>query len=546
MKTNRFFIFALLLLALVACTREEQPENQTTTGVITGLTEDVYFEQVGEVDSIGLIEHYELLIKETTEKNADDTAFLAYLQEQLAIAEEYQEECINASGANFEVGTDGAGGKNRLLGYQYATIRYKSIDHHNNPVVLSTLVVWPYNNIFSNPDPNNVIIGCHVTIGSNAERPTNYGKNSIMSDVGMLACCAKSNGIGSDYENLVIIPDYQGYGATHGEPHPYLSQTLTARQVLDGVKAGIQYFQSRSSSPLEKDWRSVSTGYSQGGSVAMAVHKYIEQNDLVSEFRFAGSVCGSGPYDPIATLQKYIKTDEVYMPVAVGMMLYSMCETNPRLMGKFEPKDYLTKKFLDAGIIEMIEAKAQNTDQMQEELLKYSLEFNTDDETTLCMWHLGDSSKFYPYRKDTYEDYNWASGLIRTAYAKTSDILRPELISFFKDNVMPENKEQQEALTALKAALNDNVLHNDWQPAHPCLMYHTEADEVVTIENYYECLKAWQGNSYVKGIKYRGTTETHVSYGSYFYMMQDGYGIDDLLDGDLDDYEFDGVDNGIL
>ena len=487
-----------------------------------------------------------MLIKETTEKNADDTAFLAYLHEQLAVAETYQEECINASGANFEVGTDGEGGKNRLLGYQYATIRYKSIDHYGSPVVLSTLVVWPYNNIFSNPDPNNVIIGCHVTIGSNAERPTNYSKNSIMSDVGMLACCAKSNGIGSDYENLVIIPDYQGYGATHGEPHPYLSQTLTARQVLDGVKAGIQYFQSTSSSPLEKDWRSVSTGYSQGGSVAMAVHKYIEQNDLVSEFRFAGSVCGSGPYDPVATLQKYIQTDEVYMPVAVGMMLYSMCETNPRLMGKFEPKDYLTKKFLDAGIIEKIESKSMTTDQVQEALLKYSLEFNKDDETTLCMWHLADDDVFYPYRKDTYEDHDWESGLIRTAYAKTSDILRPELISFFKDNVMPENKEQQEALTALKAALNDNVLHNDWQPAHPCLMYHTEADEVVTIENYYECLKAWQGNSYVKGIKYRGTTETHVSYGSYFYMNQDGYGIDDLLDGDLDDYEFDGVDNGIL
>lgn len=542
MKTTKIAFLAILASVLVSCSdaKLDPPVK------ITGLTEDVYFEQVGQIDSIGLTEHYELLIQQTTEKNADDTAFLAYLQEQLAIAEEYQEECINAAGANFDVGADGAGGKNRLLGYQYATIRYKSIDHHNNPVVLSTLVVWPYNNVFSNPDPNNVIIGCHVTIGSNAERPTNYSKNSIMSDVGMLACCAKSNGVGSEYENLVIIPDYQGYGATHGEPHPYLSQELTARQVLDGVKAGIQYFQQRSSSPLEKDWRSVSTGYSQGGSVAMAVHKYIEQNDLVSEFRFAGSVCGSGPYDPIATLQKYIKTDEVYMPVAVGMMLYSMCKTSPRLLGKFDADDYLTKKFLDSGIIQMIEAKNKNTDQMQEELLAYSLKFNKDDETTLCMWHLADDDKFYPYRKDTKEDHDWASGLIRTAYAKTSDILRPELISFFKDNVIPENKEQKEAQTALKEALNDNVLHNGWQPARPCLMYHTEADEVVTIDNYYACLKAWEGNTYVKGIKYRGTTETHVSYGSYFYMCQDGYGIDDLLDDDLGDYEFDGVDNGIL
>ena len=542
MKTTKIAFLAILASVLVSCSdaKLDSPVK------ITGLTEDVYFEQVGQIDSVGLIEHYELLIQQTTENNADDTAFLAYLQEQLAEAEEYQEECINAAGANFDVGTDGVGGKNRLLGYQYATIRYRSIDQYGNPIVLSTLVVWPYNNIFSNPNPNNVIIGCHVTIGSNAERPTNYSKNSIMSDVGMLACCAKSNGIGSDYENLVIIPDYQGYGATHAEPHPYLSQELTARQVLDGVKAGIKYFQSTSSSPLEKDWESVSTGYSQGGSVAMAVHKYIEQNALVSEFSFAGSVCGSGPYDPIATLKKYIKTDEVYMPVAVGMMMYSMCKTNPRMMGKYSPEDFLTEKFLNTGIIEMIESKSKSSDDVQKALLEYSLKFNEDDKTTLCMWHLADDDKFHPYRKDTYQSYDWESGLIRTAYVKTSDILRPEVISFFKDDIMPESKERKEALTTLKAALNDNVLYNNWEPAHPCLMYHTEADEVVTIENYTECLKHWEGSSYVKGTRYRGTTETHVSYGSYFFMRQDGYGIAAILNGETDKYKFDDVASGIL
>mgnify|MGYP003309622332 FL=1 len=162
----------------------------------------------------------------------------------------------------------------------------------------------------------------------------------------MLACCAKSNGAGSSYENLVIIPDYQGYGATHGEVHPYLSQDLTARQVLDGVRAGIAYF-TQKIGKLEDGWRSVSTGYSQGGSVAMAVHRYIEKNNLVSDFNFAGSVCGSGPYDPLATLKKYVKMEYVYMPVAAAMMMYSMCKTSPRLKGKYDLDDFLPKSFTD-------------------------------------------------------------------------------------------------------------------------------------------------------------------------------------------------------
>jgi hypothetical protein len=542
MKT-RFAILVILASIFASCSdvKDELPSD------ITGLTKEIYFEQEGPIDSIGLVEHYELLLQKATEGNGpENELMLAYAQEQLDAAEDYLDECIIQSGANWgDVGTDGKGGKDRALGYQYTTIRYKSIDHNGNPAMLSTLVVWPYNNVFSNPDPDNVIIGCHVTIGSNAERPTNYNKSSIMSDVGMMACCAKSNGIGSDYENLVIIPDYQGYGATHGEVHPYLSQEITARQVLDGVRAGIAYYTSKAGK-LEKNWRSLSTGYSQGGSVAMAVHKYIEENNLVSEFNFAGSVCGSGPYDPTATLKKYIQTNEVYMPVAAAMMMYSMCNTNPRLIGKYSPDDFMSEAFINSGVLTLIEEKTLNTDQMQEKLLEYSVGFNSDDKTALCMYRLTKKDGFQPYRKDTKEKYDWESGLIRTAYAKTSDILKPEVINYFKDNTLPEDEEKQSAMKALNEALNDNVLHTDWLPAHPIFLYHTNADEVVTIDNYNACIKKWTGSDMVKGIRYNGTTETHVSYGSYFFMMHEGQGIKAIFDGTTNKYGLDQVDNGLL
>ena len=543
MKTKRFSFLAVLLSILVSC---HDNKIETPTG-ITGLTEEVYFEQVGDVKSIGLTEHYELLIQQATADNAEENAsFLAYLQQELDAAEEFQQECINQSGANWDTGADGEGGKNRLLGYQYATIRYKSIDYNGNPAMLSTLVVWPFNNIISDPDANNVVIGCHVTYGSNAERPTNYDKNSIKSDVGMLACCARSMaGISSQYDNLVIIPDYQGYGATHGDIHPYLSQDITARQVLDGVRAGIAYYQQ--THKLEKGWKSVSTGYSQGGSVAMAVHKYIEQNNLVSEFNFAGSVCGSGPYDPLATLKKYINTGEVYMPVAAGMMIYSMCNTNPRLKGKYDVEDFVEQNFLDTDIVEMIQEKKLNTDQMQEELLQYSAKYN-EDEDKFFMYRLSkDDGYFHPYTKDTKDKFKWESGYIRTAKTDTYQLLEYYTYIYFRDNGKPINViGDYTAAKELWGALEDNVLYRDWTPSHPIFLYHTEEDEVVVIDNYWNCLEAWKGSDMVKGTIYKGATETHVSYGSYFFMYHCGEGISAIFDGKAGDYEFSRIDKGLM
>ena len=538
---NRIFISAILLSALVSCDGKiEQP------GGISGLTDEVYFEEVGEVKSIGLTEHYELLIQQVTADNAEENAtFLAYLQGELENAEKYQEDCINQSGANWDVGADGEGGKNRLLGYQYATIRYKSIGYDGNPVMLSTLVVWPFNNIIADPDANNVIIGCHVTYGSNAERPTNYSKNTIMSDVGMLACCAKSMaGVSYEYDNLVIMPDYQGYGATHGDVHPYLSQDITARQVLDGVRAGIAYYQQ--THKLEKDWKSVSTGYSQGASVAMAVHKYIEQNNLVDEFNFAGSVCGSGPYDPVATLEKYTETDQVYMPVTSAMMMYSMCYTNPRLMNKYTPEDFLTEKFINSGVIDMIKEKKLNTDQMQEQLFQYSVSHDESEEDTFCMQRLATDGLFHPYRSNTKDTWEWEDGYIRTGWARAVDILQDDCLNFFQFKRAPKTNERGKAMEALEASLEDNVLYRDWTPAHPIFLYHTEEDEVVVVENYRNCLKAWEGSDMVKGTIYKGATETHVSYGSYFFMFHCGEGISAILGNKVDEFPFDRVDKGYL
>ena len=536
MKTIKFLILSLILLVIASCSKDDVGSNTE----ISGVTEEVYYEMVGDVQSIGLKEHYELLIQEASEGNDENDAhLLEYAIKQLDAADEYEKECINQVGANWDTGVDGEEGKNRLLGYRYATIRYKSIDHTGKDVMLSTLVVWPYNNILSDPEANNIIIGCHITITSNAERPSNYSKQDITTDVGMLACAAKSNHIKSGYENLVIIPDYQGYGATHGEVHPYLSQDITARQVLDGVRAGKAFYEKHLGHKLKDDWESISTGYSQGGSVAMAVHRYIEKNNL-DEFRFAGSVCGSGPYDPVATLKKYVTTNKAYMPVSTAMMVYSMCKTNPRLMGKYEAKDFLSEKFINTDIIKMIESKNMNTDQISDALLDNSLKYDESDNTSLCIYRDSDKG-FYPYRSNNKDKYVWKSGNM-TSYALITDCLRPEFIDYINGNEASAHKEKMEALIA---ALNDNVLHNDWSPDHPIILYHSAADEVVPLDNYLECLNVWKNNPNVMGTRYYGISHTHVAYGKIFYLFHDGPGLNAVASGDFQGYEFNGWTMGI-
>ena len=492
---------------------------------------------------MGLVEHYERLLKEATENNADDTDFLDLIQEELDEAKKYQQECIEQSGANSS--GDGPSGTNRALGYQYTTIRYKSTGYDGRDVMLSALVVWPFNTLIADPDANNVIIGCHCTIGSNKERPTNFGHEdyTIMTDVGMMACCAKTYGAGAAYENLVIIPDYQGFGATHGDVHPYLSQTLTARQVLDGVRAGIAFYQQ--THKLEKNWKSLSLGYSQGGSVAMAVHRYIEKNDLESEFNFAGSVCGNGPYDPLATLKKYVDDDKVWMPVSAAMMMYSMCETSFRLKGKHTIDKFLTKRFIDSGVIELIKAKEIDTDKMQQELLDYSMKFDTENTDSLCMYHADSDGHFYPYRKDAPVK-SWKSGYIKTAYAKTLDLLTKDCYMYFLhgDIYRLDDTNNRAPILQLEKALNDNVLWKNWTPEHPIFLYHTEEDEVVVVENFRNCLKAWEGSDMVKGAIYKGRTHTHVNYGKVFFMRTCSEGIKAIFNNEAHEYEFERIKTG--
>jgi hypothetical protein len=155
----------------------------------------------------------------------------------------------------------------------------------------------------------------HYTITADQECPSSDSNSTDRMLFGMLAKSHHALGLNPAYDFVsrcvVIAPDYEGFGVSRNLSHPYLSQELTAQQVMDGVKYGMTLYQklvdSNRALAFKSDWRTFSYGFSQGGAVALAVHRHIEQNGLSDELHFRGSICGDGPYDLIATLRYYLQ-----------------------------------------------------------------------------------------------------------------------------------------------------------------------------------------------------------------------------------------------
>lgn len=444
------------------------------------------------------------------------------------------------------------GDSNWWLDLYWYNFNYPSINAEGETVMLSALACMPDDDC---DYINNVIIGCHVTITSNKECPSSYtDEGSATTDVSLLMNHAGSglvfHSTQSDmpYYNLVIMPDYEGYGITRNHAHPYLYQELTARQVVDGVRYGIALYKSSPTiadirHPFRSGWRSICVGYSQGGSVAMATQRFIEQNGLTDELQLTGSVCGDGPYDPIATLMYYVKQykddDPMSMPVVLPLILKGMCDWNP-YMKNHQVSDYLKDSFLASGILGWLNAK----------------EKTTDDITAAWKTFFGD---------------NWP--------LKLSDVINQTGLEFFQSLYTANSSTytstagvplptQRSLMQDLQFALASNNLTKGWTPQHALFLYHSTDDSVVPEDN-----RESAGNSFgqwVIKLHASGASQyDHVGTGRQFYLgiaefaairqlakapvhqtMQDAIDMkDDIITGihTLDDWDNPPtVDNGIV
>lgn len=356
------------------------------------------------------------------------------------------------------------------LDMHWYNFNYPSVNAEGQTITLSSMACMPD----GDPDyVNGVIIGCHVTITSNKQCPSQYNTSgSSLSDVSLMMNHASSGLIHASesdraYYNLVILPDYEGYGITRNNPHPYIYQELTARQVVDAVRYGIALYNTDSQvnsirHPFRSNWRSVCVGYSQGGAVALATQRFIEQNGLTDELHLVGSVCGDGPYDLVSTLLYYTARDNngevLAMPVVLPLILKGMCDTNP-FMKSHQVSDFFVDRFLETGILTWLTQKELTTDEITE------------------AW------------KNLYSSSNYFHSVLTSdGKAKLSNIIKPELMAYMRSILSAHPNFASEAVPLpahrglvedVHYALETNSTIRGWQPQHAIFLYHSYDDTVV-------------------------------------------------------------------
>ena len=537
MKRNSLWMMAgllccLTIMGLGSCTNDNV-DNSANPGGYSGGGDfiydlkDVEFVDSGVISTMDLIK--DVIGDHSMMEDRDDSLYTDWGVSQYAII-----DSLNKAGTRAGEGWDGEGGTGYAQNAKWVTIRYKSTSVDGSTKDFSELIVYPYNRILKNPNPKNLIIGCHCTITSNAERPSNFSKLSFRTDVSMLALKFAAG----DRNCLVVIPDYEGYGSTHGDPHPYCNRDVTAKQVVDGAKAAVAWYE-KNEKKMADGWSAIPVGYSQGGAVAAGTLRYHTRYSDGHDLNMVGAVCGDGPYDPLATLKTYIEKDRLYMPVAPALLLKGAIDTNKGLKAQgCTYKDFVTDDFYNTGIFDWLQKKNLTTDDIQTELLKISKAYKGGFK--MYCWSKTDK-KFMLYDPENANGRDWdLSNGNAMSYCTVDQCFKPGVIAFFKDGSIkgdvPENK-----LKALEQALKENSLYYGNYVPEPdefsmggterFTLFHSTGDEVVPVSNMESVRNKWGVNN-LKAISYEAGTYLHVGTGAAFYVSYVGTLVDQLLSDD--------------
>lgn len=530
MKFRALLFAALVSVALASCSDDDPKNNGDDDDEVTTFDPKADAADAGDYDAgnpytvdnvqvtqgqssdINLKDFYSRVIEETSNNNDGNASLWAdWAEQQLNQLPELTQEVADEYGANTT--------EEILLGIKATRYTYKTIDAAGQAVWLSGVIVYPRFwlgalELFSMP--SNIIIGCHVTICSDKEAPSNFpawladgisGAKALATDVGMLALHAT----GASTSSLVIIPDYEGYGETANRAHPYLYQSVTARQVMDGVSAGIALCKTITGNDCS-NLKSLSVGYSQGGSVSMAVHKYIETHGLADVYHYLGSVCGDGPYDPLTHMMKYVEDNKVNMPCVLPLIIKGMVDANPYINGKYTADAFMSESLVASGTLDDIASKNYTTDDINDRIKAYS------KANGKCLTNSDGVCTF-------------------------EQMVTPGLYKYFTGQSM--TRSQAKPFVALAKALELNNLTKDWTPTLPMICFHSVGDEVVPFCNYESAKSAFASSGVFRGIRYTGKTQSHVGTGTTYYLLYEGGLVKAILNGSWKSWSVESEQGGI-
>lgn len=372
--------------------------------------------------------------EETSDMQIPMSHFLASIPEEYAAFKEPLEGAF----ALRESALEQALGIDIQMGFRKVAYTYPSTDVKGNKITLSAVAFWLgyfVGEAWNDLQPDNICLMEHYTITSDAETPTNaFALEMFITG-----------------NTLTIMPDYIGYGVTKELPHPYLHHDVCAINSIDALTSGYDLFGDNGVCGMAQGWKLYLAGASQGASNAIAVHKYMDTHpELAEKWNFAASNCSSGPYSPVVTIDKYITDGKVAYPVVFPLVMKTMFDAYPEIMGDFTEDMVYASNYLavKTEIDEMIASKKYNTDAINRVF-------------------------FEKVRKTV--DANLADNEIYL-----TDILSPEMFD-----------KESDICKAFYRCLEKNDLTKGWTPIHPMKLHYSPYDAVVPQENSLAIFEAF-------------------------------------------------------
>ena len=418
----------------------------------------------------------------------------------------------------------------------YCTVysfNYPSVNNAGERIVLSSaLMAWTPTDRQESDSIESIHIYSHATIGADTERPSSEGfskEQTVLKTLPKRNYTNIMDKVSADYVGrcIIIAPDYEGYGVTKDLPHPYLSQRLTAQQMLDGVNYGLELYRKQMSDqtadnpllPIKDDWRTFAIGYSQGAAVTLALQRLIEEKGLAEQLHFCGSICGDGPYDLIETMRYYfeddgtsygVKTDHrkgtSTYPAVIPLIIKGMCATHPA-MSQYRIEDLLSQQLLDTGVLSWIDSKQYTTSEMAKlwyDQLLAGLDTPGRHYTPEQMAEL-----FSTPRKNKVTGH-LDKMFIPAAYAYMNSA----------DSMSVVPSEPATAVQALHRALADNSVISGWEPQHRIQFYHSKADMVVPYGNYLSFRNAHpDGENTIYRLNDTFSSSDHMDAATLFFLQ---------------------------
>ena len=157
-------------------------------------------------------------------------------------------------------------------------LTYNTIDTDSVPIIATGAFFTPYNTT------------CTDFPFAVYNHGTTLRKNDVPSNNNPEAIIGKVFSAGGYF---VCMPDYIGMGDSPGL-HPYIHARSEATASIDMIRAAREYLNTTN---FVDNNELFLTGYSQGGHACMATTKFINDENLQSEFNIVASAPCSGPYD---------------------------------------------------------------------------------------------------------------------------------------------------------------------------------------------------------------------------------------------------------